>query len=245
MDWSWTGELHHRDGANPEWCRATEASVECESIPAYTFIWSYAKMYVSHFTDICIRKDRLHSTGWKSKFSAYFYLEIQEHNPTTTQRLEGMTRIAVYIHTTDNIVISLPFFRELLLCIFLSPTVSLRHFDPYIQADIWLKEKEPRDHRDAKLRPSVLSELGGMRWMGHPGLLDGDQLQQGYAERDSACGSAAPVSAGIGQVTTGWCHYKTWMLTGAIPAPPCSPAVGGRNDDAPALWLSRQEARRM
>ena len=40
--------------------------------------------------------------------------------------------------------------------------------------------------------------------MGHPGLLDGgDQLEQGYAEHESACDSMAPVPAGIGQVTTG------------------------------------------
>lgn len=29
-------------------------------------------MYISHFTDICIRKDRLHSIGWKSNFFSIF-----------------------------------------------------------------------------------------------------------------------------------------------------------------------------
>ena len=85
MDWSWTGELHHRHGATPEWCRATEASVEWESIQSYTFIWSYAKTYIGHFTDTCIRKDRLHSIGWKSNFFSIFLFRNSRaqsyHNP--------------------------------------------------------------------------------------------------------------------------------------------------------------------
>lgn len=96
-------------------------------------------------------------------FSAYFYLEIQEHNPTTAQQLERIPGKVKYIDITDNIIISLPILSELLLPIFLSSAVSLRHFDPYVQADTWLKEKESRAHRGAKPRPNVLSELWGTK----------------------------------------------------------------------------------
>ena len=107
--------------------------------------------------------------GEKAIFSAYFYLEIQEHSPTTTQQLEGMPGKAIYIRTTDNIVIGLPFLRELILCICLSPTVSLRHFDPYIQADIWLEKKgAKRPQRcEAKAKCSqgtVGDEVDGAPW---------------------------------------------------------------------------------
>lgn len=58
--------------------------------------------------------------------------------------MEGIPGKVKYINITDNIIISLPILSEVLMCIFLSPAVSLGHFDPNVQADIWLKEKEPR-----------------------------------------------------------------------------------------------------
>lgn len=94
-------------------------------------------------------------------FSAYFHLEIQEHNPTIAQQLEGIPGKVKYINITNNTIISLPMLSEILMCIFLSPAVSLGHFDPYVPADIWLKEKEPGAHRGAKPRPNVLRELWG------------------------------------------------------------------------------------
>lgn len=42
-DWSWTGELQHRDWPSPEWYRATEASMEYKGIKPHTLIWSRAK----------------------------------------------------------------------------------------------------------------------------------------------------------------------------------------------------------
>lgn len=60
---------------------------------------------------------------------------------------------------------------------------------------------------------------GGRKWMRCPGLLDvPEQREQGHAEHGSAWGSVAPVPAGTGQVTTGRCHYKTWMLTHPCPS---------------------------
>lgn len=106
--------------------------------------------------------------GQKVIFSAYFYLEIHEHNPTTIQQLEGIPGkdihvcICTYTYNTQHSHQS-AFSRGVSLVHFFLPTVSLIHFDPYIQADTWLKEKEPRDHRDMKPRPSFLSELRGMR----------------------------------------------------------------------------------
>lgn len=66
------------------------------------------------------------------------------------------------------------------------------------------KRKGAKRPQRYEAKANVRSELWRMRWMGHSELLDGrGQLEQGYAEHKSACGSMASVPAGIRQEKTG------------------------------------------
>lgn len=53
------------------------------------------------------------------------------------------------------------------MCIFLWPAGSLGHFDPYVQAEMWLKEKEPGAQRVQSQMLSV--SCGGWGWKRCPG----------------------------------------------------------------------------
>lgn len=97
-------------------------------------------MYFSNLTDICIRKDRLHSIEGNNNFFSIFLFRnsrTQSYHSLAIGRNTKKSEISKY-----NTIISLPILSEILMCIFLSPAVSLGHFDPNAQADIWLKQKQ-------------------------------------------------------------------------------------------------------
>lgn len=250
MNWSWTGKLHEMGRI----LNCAEQQKLLWSVKVYNHIALSGLMLKGTLVisqTYASERTGCTALGQKAIFSVYFYLEIHEHNPTTIQQLEGIPgkdiHVCIYTYTYNTQHSHQSAFSQ---------GFSLVHFSfTYTQSQtLW--SLHPSRHlaegKGAKRPRRREAEAKFSQWAAGdevdeaPGLLDGgDQLERGGAEHERACGSVAPVPAGMGQVASGWCHYKTWMLTGVVPASPSSQAVGGRNGDTPALWLLRQEARRM
>lgn len=73
--------------------------------------------HTGHFTDICIRRT---ASGEKVVFFTLFLFRNSRAQPYHNPAVRSNAKES-YLHTTDNMVTSLSFLMELLLCVLLSP----------------------------------------------------------------------------------------------------------------------------
>lgn len=198
---------------------------------------SYAKMYISTFTDICIRKDRLHSIGWNSNLFSIFLFRnsrAQSYHSPVIRKNTRKSEIYRYNRQHNHQSAYSQWASLAHFSFFCSQSETLWSLCPsrYLAERKGVKSPQ-RCKAKAKCSQWAVGDENGWGaldcWMYQSSESRGMQSMEALEDQ----WLLSQLEQGRWQLGDATTKPECWP----IPAPPCSQAVGGRNGDTPALWL--------